>query len=64
MSSRMLDLNLERDIPTTPADVEALERARDLRPLPTQAYLDWLTLMSVPRLPRETNSDSDEPFVL
>lgn len=60
----MLDLDLERDLPTTVADLEALARARDLRPLPTKAYLEWLTLMSIPRLPRETNSDTDEPFVL
>lgn len=60
----MLDLDLERDLPTTVADLEALARARDLRPLPTHAYLEWLTLMSIPRLPRETNSDTDEPFVL
>jgi hypothetical protein len=62
---KSLDVDFERDMPLTPADLEALARSRDLRPLSTQAYLDWLTLMSatskpVPRL----NTDSDEPFEL
>lgn len=52
-------------MPLTAADLEALARARRLRPLPTVAYLEWLTLMSAsaPR-PRETNQESDEPFTL
>jgi len=61
----MLDVDFERDMPLTAADLEALARSRNLRPLPTAAYLDWLTLMSatskpVPRL----NTDADEPFEL
>lgn len=51
-------------MPTTAADLEALARARKLRPLTTESYLDWLTLMRVHPVSRETNSDSDEPFEL
>jgi hypothetical protein len=50
-------------MPLTSADIEALARARQLRPLPTEAYLEWLTLMWKDT-PREMNSDSDEPFTL
>ncbi|HEX8252652.1 MAG TPA: hypothetical protein VF846_05865 [Thermoanaerobaculia bacterium] len=59
------EIDFERDMPLTAADIEALARARDLRPMPTSAYLDWLTLMSA-NAParRETNSDADEPFEL
>jgi hypothetical protein len=61
-SKKTLDVDFERDLPTTAADVEALERARRHPSLPTDAYLRWLTLMSsgsraVPRL----NTDADEP---
>lgn len=64
-SKKTLDVDFERDMPLTAADLEALARSRNLRPLPTEAYLDWLTLMSatskpIPRL----NTDSDDPFEL
>lgn len=63
-SGKRADVDFERDLPLTAADVEALARARDLPPLTTESYLDWLTLMRVNPASRETNSDSDEPFEL
>jgi hypothetical protein len=44
-SHEMLDVDFARDMPLTSADLEALARARQLRPLRTDVYLDWLTLM-------------------
>ena len=66
MSSKEIpELDLERDMPLTAADLEALARARQLRPLATDAYLDWLTLMSRHHgAPRRLNTDDDEPFTL
>jgi hypothetical protein len=64
-SKKKLDVDFELDMPLTAADLEALARARILRPLPTDAYLEWLTLMSVTAPPeRRLNTDSDEPFEL
>lgn len=64
-SKKTLDVDFERDMPLTAADLEALERARQLRPLATDVYLDWLTLMSKESRPApRLNSDSDEPFEL
>jgi hypothetical protein len=64
-SKKTLDVDFERDMPLTAADLEALARARNLRPLPTEAYLDWLTLMSAASNPvHRLNSDSDKPFEL
>ena len=51
-------------MPLTAADLEALARARNLRPLTTESYLHWLSLMRVSPPSRETNSDSDAPFEL
>jgi len=51
-------------MPLTATDLEALARARNLRPMTTESYLEWLTLMRVNPARRETNSDSDEPFEL
>jgi hypothetical protein len=65
MSSRKpLDVDFERDMPLTKADIEALDRARQLPPLPTNDYLDWLTLMWRPDHERRLNTDTDEPFTL
>jgi hypothetical protein len=66
MSSRKTpDVDFERDMPLTDADLEALDRARRLRPLPTMAYLEWLTLLSKHHRPhRVLNTDADEPFTL
>jgi hypothetical protein len=62
---KMLDVDFERDLPTTAADLEALARARNLRPLATDKYLEWLTLMAATTEPvRRLNTDEDEPFEL
>lgn len=59
------DFDLERDLPLTAADIEALDRARRLPPLATAAYLDWLTLMwRREDSPSHLNTDADEPFTL
>lgn len=59
------ELDFERDMPLTASDLEALARARQLRPLATDAYLDWLTLMWQPDgEPHRLNTDADEPFTL
>jgi hypothetical protein len=59
----LLDVDFARDVPTTAEDVRALEAARQLPPLDTAAYLQWLTLMSdtpTERIP----SVFHEPFTL
>jgi hypothetical protein len=56
-------LDFERDMPLTSADLEALARARQLRPLRTDAYLEWLTLMWRKDQKREPVA-FDEPFTL
>ena len=55
----------EIDVPTTPEDNEALWRVRQLNTMSPEEYLQFL-LTFTKNLPpsRETNSDSDEPFVL
>jgi hypothetical protein len=64
-SKKMLDVDLERDMPLTLADIDALERGRRLRPLPTADYLRWLTLMSTTiEAEHRLNTDEDEPFTL
>ena len=50
-------------MPLTAADLEALARARQLRPLNTDAYLDWLTLMWRKDQKHEPLA-FDEPFTL
>jgi len=39
------DLDLERDMPLTAGDLEALARARDLRPLTPEQYEEWASLI-------------------
>jgi hypothetical protein len=56
------DLDLERDMPLTAADLEALARSRHLRPLSADAYQRWADLLD-PRTPR-LNTDDDAPFEL
>jgi hypothetical protein len=64
-SKKTLDVDFERDMPLTAAALEALARSRQLRPLTTETYLNWLTLMSKGSRPvHRLNSDSDEPFEL
>lgn len=64
-SKETLDVDFERDLPTTAADLEALARERELRPLTTIDYLQWLTELSVvSRFEPRLNTPSDEPFEL
>jgi hypothetical protein len=60
------DFDLERDNPLTAADLEALARARNLRPLTPEDYQAWVDLIEkhhgLP--PRDGNTDADEPFTL
>ena len=58
------DVDFEKDMPLTAADLEALARARKLRPMTTESYLAWLTLMRVRPARRGTNFASDGPFEL
>jgi hypothetical protein len=65
-SPKNLDVDFERDMPLTEADIAALDRARQHAPLSTEAYLQWLSLMRATNPPRERelNSDTDPPFEL
>lgn len=59
------DLDLERDMPLTAADLEALDRARVLRPLSAEDYQRWVDLIEKYHGVRHwLNTDSDEPFTL
>ena len=57
-----------RDVKTMPADLEALARARQLRPLTAEEYQQWVDLVAkhhpFAMKDRETNHDTDEPFTL
>jgi hypothetical protein len=65
-SPKTRDVDFERDMPLTEADIAALERARQHPPLSTDAYLEWLSLMRAANPPRERvlNSADDPPFEL
>ena len=58
-------LDFDRDMPLTAADLEALARSRNLRPLSARQYQEWVDLIEkhhgIQR--RETNA-GDEPFTL
>ena len=60
------NFDLERDNPLTAADLEALARARNLRPLSAEAYQAWVDLIEKHHGKPEHlgNTDSDEPFTL
>lgn len=59
------DLDLERDMPLTAADLEALARARKLKPLSAADYQRWVDLIEKHHGARRwNNTDSDEPFTL
>ena len=60
------DVDFERDMPLTAADIEALARARNLRPLTPGEYQRWVDMMSEinGEPPRRLNTDADEPFTL
>jgi hypothetical protein len=59
------DFDLERDLPLTAADIEALERASHIPPLGFEKYLQWLSEMTAvaPERPRQ-DSWPDTPFEL
>ena len=57
------DVDFARDVPTTPADIEALWRARQLPVLTEVQYLEWVELVGGHRLPRG-NTVADLPFRL
>lgn len=59
------DIDLERDMPLTEADLDALDRARELTPLSWEEYQRWVDLVEKhhgtrPRIPPY----SSEPFTL
>jgi hypothetical protein len=58
------DFDLERDLPVTAADIEALDRARNIPPLGFEKYLQWLSEVTIaPDGPRRA-SWPDSPFEL
>jgi hypothetical protein len=60
-------VDFERDVPTTSADLEALARARQLRPLSADEYQQWVDLVHAHHPPPdrdETGREADEPFSL
>lgn len=60
------DVDFERDMPLTAADIEALDRARNLRPLSAEDYQRWhdLLIKHHGQPPHRDNTDADEPFTL
>ena len=49
MSSKQGDpLDLDKDLPTTPEDVDALKSIRESRRLSFQEYLEWLSRLELP----------------
>lgn len=60
-----LDLpDLERDLPLTDADLDALWRARTQTPLPFGKYLEFLNSLSIHHPPRADPPTFYEPFEL
>lgn len=53
-------------MPLTAADLEALARARNLRPLSAEQYQAWVDLIEKHHgaPPHLDNTDADEPFTL
>jgi DNA-directed RNA polymerase subunit F len=59
------DLDLERDMPLTDEDLEALARARNLRLLSPEDYQRWVDEFEKHHgVPRRLNTADDEPFTL
>jgi hypothetical protein len=58
------DFDLERDLPITAADIEALDRARNIPPLGFEKYLQWLTEITARASDRRRMSWPDTPFEL
>jgi hypothetical protein len=57
-------IDFERDMQITSADVEALARARELRPLSAAEYQEWVDLIHRHHPAAKPPRDDDEPFVL
>ena len=59
-------LDFDRDMPLTSDDLEALARARFLKPLSPEQYQRWVDLIAEHHgLPARTaRTDADEPFTL
>jgi hypothetical protein len=59
-------LDLDRDLPTTAEDVEALRRAREMTTMDTEAYLRFLAQFghASPERLRERKGPAGEPFDL
>ena len=65
-SSDSPELDLDRDLPTTAGDVEALYRLREGRPLSTEQYLRFLACLEPesPETSRARPGPRGAPFVL
>jgi hypothetical protein len=62
----MPDFDLDRDLPTTAEDVEALYRLSQARPMATDAYLRFLNSFAPPssEARRRRPGPCGEPFTL
>jgi hypothetical protein len=58
------EFDLEDGLRLTPADLEALDRARAVRPLSFEKYLLWLSEITAGVPPRRDLSGQDTPFEL
>jgi hypothetical protein len=58
------DFDLERDLPLTAADIEALDRARNIPRLGFEKYLQWLSEFTADRSRPRRSSWVDIPFEL
>jgi len=56
--------DLERDLPLTAADIDALARARRGRSLDFEKYLQWLDELSTGRQRRRELTPPSSPFEL
>lgn len=66
-NARSERLDLERDLPTTAEDVEALRRVKNVQPLDLEAYLQFLAQIPPPTLSQlraKRGPRGDRPFVL
>lgn len=62
----MPDFDLDRDLPTTASDVEALHRLNQPRPMATDDYLHFLAAFAPPTAEalRQKPGPCGEPFTL
>ncbi|MEA2570341.1 MAG: hypothetical protein QOI24_2342 [Acidobacteriota bacterium] len=57
-------IDFERDVTITAADLEALARARELRPLSAEEYQEWVDLIHRHHPATRPEPSDDEPFTL